>query len=423
VILVPGPLHLFWTSGIYYLYELAKVYKVVLIVSHEYLESAAFNEVLGNLDVAEIIYVPKKNIINRHRYYSHEFHKLILQYRPVFIFHHDIVQVTLMYLFYFARQHLQDCRLVSFATTMTMLNWRHDFDRVVQVAIDELKAKSRLPYALARRRYVIESWIKYALDYYILPLLFLRVFFRPGMNVYLRKRMRKQWNDQFDHFLLYDELDLHARQEICGSDKGLVRIQHPLTTSGKEINEKRYPFPEKDIVLILPSSVLVNQYKNEISTHDEVAIRMFADGWLKAVEILRKKFPGFEIVWKSHPSDGQNALWVRVVNRLKERCPELMFLDPKASAQNWILQSKVVVGDVSSSLWWASMLETKVVFSLDIFGIRNVDELKHRRGIYYIDNLEKLFRTDINIRQCEQSTIGKNFPTLLEFTSDIEARV
>jgi len=420
VILVPGPLHLFLTSGIYYLYELEKKYNVVLIVSHEYRKNELFRKALTCLCATEIIYIPKQNIFNRHKYYAREFLRLILEYRPAFIFHHDVVQVTLMYLFHYARKHLRHCQMVSFAATMTLLHWRRDFELVVQLSIDEYRAKTKLPHALAKQGYIAKSWLKYFLNYYVLPLFFLRVVFRPGMNVELRRRMMKQWNHQFDYFLLYDEADQRARQEICGSDSGLVKIRHPLTTSGKDLHRKLHPITEKDVVLILPSSVHINQYKNENSYNDEDAVRLFADKWIQIIEILQKKFPGFKVAWKSHPVAGQIVMWVKVVDRIKKLCPELLFLDPKLSAQEWILRSKVIVGNGSSSLWWANLLETKVVVSLDVFGISDVDEMKYRQGVHYFNNLEKLLDADFNKRQGASGNIVEHLPSLLEFTRNTE---
>jgi hypothetical protein len=43
-------------------------------------------------------------------------------------------------------------------------------------------------------------------------------------------------------------------------------------------------------------------------------------------------------------------------------------VDQSISAEYLIMKSRVVVGDVSSVLWWALLIGNKIIISLDTFG-------------------------------------------------------
>lgn len=45
VVLVPGPLHLFWTKDVYYLWELSNQYRIVLVVAENYRKDPLFIKV------------------------------------------------------------------------------------------------------------------------------------------------------------------------------------------------------------------------------------------------------------------------------------------------------------------------------------------------------------------------------------------
>lgn len=56
-----------------------------------------------------------------------------------------------------------------------------------------------------------------------------------------------------------------------------------------------------------------------------------------------------------------------------------------------MVQSRVIVGDVTSVLWWAAMFGGNVVINLDIFDYHGGEELRSYPDlIHYVDNLKKI---------------------------------
>ncbi|HAF96549.1 MAG: hypothetical protein A2021_01545 [Elusimicrobia bacterium GWF2_52_66] len=384
VVLAPGPLHLFWTAGAYYMWELSRKYNVVLVVDEIYRASQPFKKAAGLADVADIVYVPAGNAFIRHRFYAREFKRVIKESRPKAIFHHDAVYVQMMYLYYWGRKFVPGMLRISCLAGLATSYW----DPVADFDAELLAAKLHIPRAVARFLNETKGWLSMVLNYFILPAVFAGKVFVPVMNITNGKILKKYWNDQFDFFLLYSEADQKSMGKWCGSTDGFVQVRHPLETAGREFNGRFYDIEEKAIVIIMPTYGLINTYQKENNLSDKEIIDHVSDKWVEAITILRSKFPGYELVLKLHPSQERDMLWQKIVAEIKNACAGLTLVNPRENGQEWVLRSKVVVSDFSSVLWWAAFFDSKVAISLDIFGTRFSDEMKYRESVYYFNNLK-----------------------------------
>lgn len=414
IILAPGPLHLFWTGSVYYLWELSRVYNVVLVVEESYKNNASFIRAAELCGTAEILYCPAGNALARHRFYASEFRRLIEKYRPGAVFHHDPVHVPMMYLYHFGKSLVPGFLRISFLTGMASIYREFNHRAIVDFDAEMMAGKLGIPRGAAKFIREVKGWLSLGLNFYLLPLLFAGKIFRPPMNLTNGKILKKYWNDIFDYYLLYSGLDARAIANYCGSEDGFVRVKHPLESSGREFNARFYALEEKDSVVIMPTYGYINTYQREHGLSDDAIVRLLASKWAEALRILKVKFPGYGFYLKLHPAQEKDQLWAKIVGELRGKHPDLNLVNPRENGQEWILRSKVVVGDFSSVLWWASCLETKTSISLDVFGTRCTDEMKYRRNAWYFTTLEEFEKADLSGRKPAAGEPGP-LPTLTEF--------
>ncbi len=419
IILAPGPLHLFWTGGVYYLWELSKTYRVILVVDEIYRKNNDFKKVVELAGVADVLYTPSRGIIKKHLCYANEFKQVVKKYRPQFIFHHDPVYVSMMYLYYWGRKIVPPSLRISYGVGMSVsLNLEKDIESIVEYNVAHIMNKYRLPREIAVFLLKIKSWLSLWLDYYILPLLFIGKTFSPVLNPITFVKLKDYWNNQFDFYLVHESLERKIVSRWFGSEDGIREIQHPLKTVGEGLNRILYGFKEDNIVLILPSYGHLNRYQKENRKSNEDIVEMISSGWFEVINVMRKKFPAYKFFWKLHPAQEQDLLWKGITDRVKQEYPDLILLSPKANAQKWISNSKVIVSEVSSVLWWSSFFTSKITISLDIFGIPFMDFFKYRRGVYYFKNLKDLYITDFTERSIDELKTSESIPTLAGFLEE-----
>ena len=77
-----------------------------------------------------------------------------------------------------------------------------------------------------------------------------------------------------------------------------------------------------------------------------------------------------------------------------------------------MVESGVVVSDISSVLWWAQFVGGKTVISLDLFGYRGGSTMRHYQGVRYFDSVAALDAAAFD--GPEPAPAGQGLPTLTE---------
>ena len=76
------------------------------------------------------------------------------------------------------------------------------------------------------------------------------------------------------------------------------------------------------------------------------------------------------------------------------------------------MESKIIISDVASVLWWNIFLDNKISISLDIFNFDYGNEMLHYSDyIHYIDDLDKLKK--INLLPKNKNKEEKNISQIL----------
>lgn len=429
IILAPGPIHLFWTSGVYYLWELSKCFKVILIVDYSYQENESFIKKLDHLNITEIVYIPKfNNPYFQQRFYQREFTRILAKYCPCFIFQHNAVYIENIYLFHIARNLKLDCIRISYQTARMALNWNEDFKarRSTEYKLSKKDSiKSILKYYIYNSRADMMRLINTFASYYILPFFIIGRPFVPLLNLHTGKfkyrgeKLRKRNRERYEFYLSYYQCEKKKIEELRGYGEDIIQINHPLQTIGKELHMEIFNAFEDDIISVFPTNAVTNYLNIEKGIAEDEVVTILSTKWVDAIKILMKKFPKYRYLWKLHPGSEKDMMMQAITAHIKKTCEIVEILNIKESAQEWIVKSKVVVTDVSTIFWWANLLNDKKVISLDIFGYPAGDEAKYYDGVLYFNTLEALELFDFNSKNLEKNHLPLELPSLSTLTEAI----
>ncbi len=428
VFLATGALYLFWATGLYYLWELSKNYRVVLIVNNDYATDKIFLKAVSLSDVAEILYIPElRSMSSLHRFYYREFKRIALKYRPVLIFQYNNAYISNVYLFYMKKVCGLNCGRVVFQNGRMALNWEEDFRCRVSSAVSCRGAffGRRIAW-LSRFRLRTGHWLDEFRTYYFVPLFVARRWFVPVLDLYsgeFRKKgpeLEALNRERFDCYLAYYECEKNKMESLQVYAGDIRIITHPVNTVGHECNRAVYECEQEELISIFPTYGLVSQLSALRGVPIEEIASEVADKWIAVITVLLQKFPGFTAVWKLHPSSANDSLMLDITRRVEKGCDKLRVLAPSENAQMWMLRSRVVVTDISTIFWWANLLQDKIVVSLDLFGYPNGDEARYYEGVLYFRTVAELKACDFS-RQSGLKPSKPAYPTLTEISCRLTA--
>jgi hypothetical protein len=422
IILAPGSRHLFWTGGAYYLWELSKKYNVVMLVDQEFSNDLDFLKLMELTGVLRVFYIPKVAIINRHRFYATNVKRIVSEYNPAFIFHHDPVYASMMYLYHWATKEKARCIRISYLTAICNEDWDRGVEEIVTFNVNVIRRKYNIPYRWAAFLFKAKSRLYLILNYYLLPLMFIGKYFSPPLNTLDFTKLKKYWNDQFDYYLLYGVSDKEIISRLFGSEKGIKQINHPIQSVGNELNSLLYNCVETNTILILPTYGHVDVYMKKTGISSDEILNRISSKWIQLIDVLKLKFPNHPICWKLHPAQADDSLWHNIQDKIKQKHPDISIIRLDENAQKWILKSKIIVGEVTAALWWASFFPSKITVSLDIFEIPFMDTFKDRGGIYYFNSLKDFLNADFARRHPSDKRPDSSHPTLTEFLECISVK-
>tara|TARA_Y100001970_G_scaffold11002_1_gene12856 strand:+ start:2011 stop:3288 length:1278 start_codon:yes stop_codon:yes gene_type:complete len=396
-----GPMHLFWTTGVYYLWELKDKYDFVLLVDDEYSNSINFDKIIKYLDIKFIYYQKKdkgiKLIKNLYKDYTEIFEK----YDPSKILMYNVSFVENQVLLFVCNKKNKNLKIFQYQNSKSATNMAEDreYEVYIQAVILTKKFKHLKNFFRILIFFIkFRNLIKYLYYYKVIPFLVLKKTFKPHFNIYTGKNNNKR------SFYLYSKiiskyfayLECEAKRASSDGVQNPEIINHPLSTSGKFVNEILYgSIEEKNQILILPSS---GPYDKELIKNNnfEYLTEFVANQYINFFEIILLKFKNFNIKFKLHPREESTAFWSRVIKLISEKHHNIEFEKSSTNSEYLILESKIIVSDMSTVLWWSMFLGNKVSISLDIFNLESGKEmLQYTPDIYYIDNLEKLKKINL----------------------------
>lgn len=388
----PGPLHLFWTTGVFYCWLLMDEFDLVLIVPENYRQDSRFQKLCQIKAIRHVEYFPTDGYFTRHFRYRQSFDQLARDFRPTLVFLNNRSYLENQYLLRAARRNAPKARRYYFQNGRMALFWQDDFaarqavrtERVVRW-VPLCGRSQRLAAFVAQ----LIDRLHFILTFKLLPGLATGRFFRPPVDVYSgavdHAAAASSSASAQDFVLAY--LDNEAEVYRSHGFANVVKIRHPVSECGMQVLEFIYGgLAPADSILILPSY----GYTSRMALTWDMAelIEHIAGRWCEAIEALLAKFNGYGLKMKLHPAAQHDPAWQEITSRMQRRYPQLEILPAAESAEWHIAQAKVVVGDVTTSLWWAGLFGNKLSISLDIFGYPGGDELRHYPAlILYLNSL------------------------------------
>jgi len=394
IIFQPGPIHLFWTTGVYYIFSLKKEYDFVLLVSDNYRYNEKFNRIIEIPEILEVVYESTSSkSVNNFRSLYISYCSLLKKYNPPVIYMHNYCYLHNQYLLSAASKCAPNVLINFYQNGQHLSDIGEDYDLRHKDSI--YKLKNRLPIffswvPLAAISFYIKtrSNISYLLSYKLFAFLVTRDIFKPEINPYTGKFYRYKAKPTYKKLsqvnLTYSDTEKKI-SESNNVDKILV-IHHPAKESWHDVFEYFFgSFKLKNQILILPSTGFL-----ESKALDEKEINLLVDQvyetWVRIIKFLSTKYDKYPVKIKLHPNDS-GEIWNRILTKLSASI-QLEILAKDVVAEFLIMESTVIVGDVSSTLWWASKLGDKKVYSFDLFGYNLGDEMAiYKPAITYVNDM------------------------------------
>ena len=388
---VPGPLHLFRSGGMYFAYELARTFDLVLVLDENYRADPTAQKFLVAAPVAEIVYLPPRlGTFARHSLYSRLFSEMVGRHRPRVIVQHNSIYLWNMYLFYFASQSASPCLRAVYLTGQGFIVADDSVRLARMEQIDAIARRYRVSQRLAAPIFTVRTWLYFAIHHRLLPLLYIGRSLLPRENYLTAAFEWPERKENFDVTFVTHERNVEYveahRLQACTE-----LVAHPSLTVGEELHAALYGrLGDGRGIVVLPSNAYAITLMRDRNWSRTEAVAHFSALWAEAIARLRDRFAGYRLLWKLHPSSADDPLMLAITDGVRDRIPELDVRPVRDSAELLALANNIVVSDVSTILYWSRNISGLVPISLDVFGVRGGGDMKAYDGIAYIDDLSAL---------------------------------
>ena len=172
-----------------------------------------------------------------------------------------------------------------------------------------------------------------------------------------------------------------------------------------------------DIVIFLDDlQYIVNKSLSKIITTKEIF-----NMWRKIIEILSIKYPDKTIWIKPHPAQTDENDSRGIVKQITCKNSGVRLVDKNESAMDWLSRCEIIISEVSTILYIASLLfDNKIIISLDLWNRYLGDIYKNVKNINYISSLKDFETFDFNNKEKISLPQYDGGKMLKEFLSSIK---
>ncbi|QWD28815.1 hypothetical protein G6682_01755 [Polynucleobacter paneuropaeus] len=390
IVMQPGPLHLFWTTGVFYIWFLSRHYDFALIVPQSYRNSINFSKLRSLPYIKRIVFAPNDGSKNQKKYFNC-LKNLLVGIEPTLFLMHNISYPENQYLLWLARKNFPRTKCFQYQNGRMELRREEDFKirRTLQIkaVFERIKLPKYLNFFIGT--YVdLKNAVWFMISYKIKPVLVILRSFSPVVNVMTGKVNRAliDAGGSLKADATFAYLDVEAEALKAQGATNLQLIQHPMTGIVNEVMNFLNVEPKFGYqIIILPSYGFVEQF---IANGGDP--RLISEKWIEAINQLQNTFKGYSIGFKLHPAAHKEQIWDLIITHIKAEHPHIEIVEPALSAEIFISIAEVIVGDVSTALWWAALQGDKHVISYDIFGYDGGDEMAdYSQILTYINDTKK----------------------------------
>lgn len=394
VFLCPGPEYLFFTSGIFYAWELASRYNVILLLDFPFRKVEILDGLKKEGVIKDYLSVDTSqgtlSLITKykkHRSYYKTSKFLFRKYQPVAIFLHSDIPPLNIYLF--EEAFSKNIPRFIYKASAVLSDGNLEVDTLKMLQKVKLARKYKLPYWMAGCCYEIKLFIGYCLNYWLLPYLNKGHIFKPRLNPF---RKEGRWlncsKNYFDYSLTHTDKERKALLETTGEECNV--IQFPMIqVGGKVFNFLYGSIKEQDMVLVLPTDGEADYIMKTQRVSKDIAVKRYYKKWVEAINIIADKLPSHKIGVK-FKSNEDHELFKQYLARLGLG-GRIIIISPAEDTNALILKSNVIVSTISTVLWWANFLQSrKCLISLDLFDNPSGNYYENVNGILHFNSTEAL---------------------------------
>jgi hypothetical protein len=341
------------------------------------------------------------------------------RFRFDIVYQHAFVYPHNLYAYFIAAEY-SSVRFVVFQAGMTAPNLYFLAANLAAGEIERFAQRYRLPRLLAAPSFRLHYLLWCFLSFIVLPRLLLgRSLPRPYDHLRCRRRVGNTFEP--NGYLVYTKADAQNIENEYGASAMFRVVRNPVRDAGIFLNREVYgSFAQQKRIVILPSQDWANeeiQKARNIRNTREGIIRRHANIWIAAIDRLRVRYPNYQLTWKPHPVHQRDPVMAEIIALVRNAFADLKVEDGAHSAEEMMLQSRVIVSDVSTVLWWASLQRGLLAISLDLWGGAGGDALKSVKDIHYINSLEGIDALpETGIQEMSGHT---NDPTVQDIVADI----
>lgn len=390
-ILVAGPLHLFRTTGIYYVYALARFFDVIIVGFENYSGDQTVEIVRRWPGVLSIEELP----LQQNRFAFHraavKLAKRLARMAPSLLLQHS---ESYVYNFYFSAAMPASTVQGSYAAGQT-LDQEKDFPYIQAERSAALARRFKIPSPLAPLAYSLRETWNSALHYTLFPLLLVRHSAKPRQNPMTGKCLPNR-KTRSEFRLMYSAREITLHQRVLPGDN-LVLVKHPMARVASDVHRSLGLSEERKGIAFLPTWGMTTELSSQIGT--DAAFRKVYQSWESALFILRQRLGPLPIRVKLHPAAAKDAFSCKLAETLAANLGGTEVFDPSFSAEQIVLASSCVLGDVSSILWWTYMLGGRQIVSVQAWETTFGDEMRHYPGVVCVTDPAELANVPLPIAE------------------------
>jgi len=303
---------------------------------------------------------------------------------------------------------------VVYPSSALSKDYYNDFLSIANLLISALQNKLGISYRMASALFYWRRFFSFFFNYWLIPFILTGTAFKPRIDPIFRPNKYFNKNPGYFDFIIVYSLREKRITEANGEPSHVVR--NPLYTCGKVANDYLFAgLTEKNQIIVLPTTGEIEEFVKTAAGSLNDRIMLYASKWADAISILQKAFPGFETYIKYHPMGLDSSLFHRVIAFLTTKNRSLKIIKQEERAEKYILGSSVILGTISSTLWWTNELHgEKVIISLDLWSLPGGDKYSDLDGIHYVRDLTELRNAKLQARR--SNAVHKNqLQTLTSF--------
>ena len=331
----------FKTVGRFFVENLSKKYKIILIVDKDASTQDQFYEISKDLDILSIEFIDSR-IIKYITTYN-QFKKILKVWNPCKIFVNNHIYPRNFYLAYLAKNFDSSTQIIVYSNGLN-LNSQKSLENTSRKALAKNYAKKFfIPKTLILLLLSFRSVIYKLIVYLILPT-FITKKLLFSINIF--NNLDSKVANLYDYFLTYSDFE---KEELNLSIDCLDKIKViDSPWSGFFNNFKTEPEAETELPKDLSKILLLPSF---LGFYEQDESKTFKK-WLQLAEEINNEFPSSSVSLKLHPLVYDLKYTKKIELGFKQF--NTMLINPQTTLDSLIHINDTFITDVSTSAWWIS---------------------------------------------------------------------